>query len=121
MEKARVCLMLTALLGLHPSPAIGDEVSNGPDGINVPSIGLNGAGIDIGEIDETRSGDPKRLDGITPFDTDSSLVNSSVDPFQVYWRTRATLSMPATFNAHPNTSSDVKEPVLGAFVDHATQ
>jgi hypothetical protein len=89
----------TLAFSVRASLVLADSVTNGAAGISIPTIGLDGSNIDIGQIEENRPGDPD-------FDTNPSLYNSSVNPAQVYWRMPGT---PTTFNASngPDASFEV--------------
>jgi hypothetical protein len=62
-------------LVLPTSAAFADAETNGRFGINIPNVGLDGSGIDIGQAEVNRPGDPD-------FDTDAALYHSSVNPTQ---------------------------------------
>jgi len=66
------------------SRSFGSAVSIGPNGINSAGLGLTGAGIDIGQVELFRPGDPKQPNG-SNFDP-MSLSNSSVNPAGVFFR-----------------------------------
>jgi hypothetical protein len=85
---------------LGASTAFADAQTNGPLGINIPNVGLDGSSIDIGQAEVNRPGDPD-------FDTDDSLYHTSVNPTQVYWRMPG---MPTTFNASngSNATTEVR-------------
>lgn len=57
---------------------------------------LDGSGVDIGQVEGSRPGDPS-------FDTDGSLFHSKVDPAQVFMRSSPPLSFDPTVN-DPNQS-----------------
>jgi len=96
-------------------PLYASEETIGPNGINsagltLPNgIPLTGAGIGIGQVESRRPGDPTQPSGM-PFDTTGSLINSSVDPEEVFFARYANPSNPSsasgavTFNATANPS-----------------
>jgi hypothetical protein len=77
-------------------PMFGSALTNGPNGINVPS-GLTGAGIDLGQVEPARPGDPS-------FDTMGALFHSAVDPAGVFYRQPGP---PMTFTATMNDAMEI--------------
>ncbi len=75
--------------------ALASKVTIGPDGINSEGLSdfngvlLNGNGIDIGQVEVNRPGDPN-------FDTNDDLFNSNVNPSGVFFRDGATPGFDAT-------------------------
>jgi hypothetical protein len=90
----RLAAILGVLSALVPSAAFGSVDSNGPNGINSGGLSLTGAGIDIGQVETGRPGDPN-------FDTNASLVNSMTNPADVYFWNQF------NFNATSNAFSEI--------------
>lgn len=99
------------MLMLQASLALASQDSIGPNGINSLVTGLNGNNINIGQVELYRPGNPG-------FDTTATLMNSSVDPEQVFFRN------PPTYNAVANTLAETSDHVVkvaGILIsDHAT-
>ncbi len=84
-------------VALMAGSALASKRTIGPDGINSAGLSdfngvpLNGAGIDIGQVELFRPGDPN-------FDTDDTLFNSFVNPAGVYFREGSTPGFAATLD-----------------------
>lgn len=74
--------------------------SNGPNGINSSGLSQTGAGIDIGQVETRRPGDPS-------FDTNMALFNSTVNPAGVYFWNQVNFN--ASMNIMPETSAHAVE------------
>jgi hypothetical protein len=74
--------------------------SNGPNGINSSGLSQTSAGIDIGQVEPKRPGDPN---GGPMFIESQLLYNSTVDPEQVFYRQSSN-----NFTATANLSNEVE-------------
>jgi hypothetical protein len=74
--------------------------SNGPNGINSSALSQTGAGIDIGQVETKRPGDPS-------FDTNAALFNSTVNPAGVYYWNQ--INFNASMNIMSETSAHAVE------------
>jgi len=112
-----------ALALLVPDTARASEETIGPNGINSAGLTLatggllTGNGIGIGQVNAFRPGDPTQPDG-TDFDTETNIINTSIDPAEVFFGRFTDLSSPnnvSTFNPAMNN------PVGDEILEHALQ
>lgn len=85
---------LFILLLLSQQTVFGSQNSIGPNGIHSSVLSLTGAGVDVGQLELGRPGDPN-------FDTMMSLFNDLVEPDEVFNRTGV------NFQATPDLSSEI--------------
>jgi hypothetical protein len=84
---------------------LASTLSTGPNGINSSDLGLTGDGIAIGMVEPNRPGDPKRPDN-SNFDTMANLINSSVNPAEVFFRQN---SEPESFSPTANRATEIDD------------
>jgi hypothetical protein len=80
MARLILCGLVAAHL-LRGQLAWASADSIGPNGINSSGLMLTGSGVDIGQVERRRAGDP----GVGK-DEVATMVNSTVDPEQVFYR-----------------------------------
>ena len=86
-------------IGIHGIRSAGLQLPNGSP--------LNGSGIGIGQVEPFRPGDPTRPNG-TLFDTTGNLINSSVDPAEVFFTQFANPGVPSnSFTFAPNVNGTI--------------
>jgi hypothetical protein len=73
----RIALLGTLLALLNPVAVFGSVDSTGPFGINSSGLPLTGMGIDIGQVEPKRPGDPN---GVPGFIDAQTMYNSTFDP-----------------------------------------